>query len=168
MLAVLLTAAATAFAAVDPDAPRYDPDSAAGKEYALPLAQAREQAGGEPAGSGDGRAATPDESLFGDGITPARQRESSRPQSATGDGAGERAAGSKPAGGTAGAADPATGDGSAAGPGSSRVQPGVRSSAGSSGVSGVAVGAISGALVVLLAVGLTLLVRRRGSASTPA
>jgi len=32
----------------------------------------------------------------------------------------------------------------------------------------VAVGAISGALVVLLAVGLTLLVRRRGSASTPA
>ena len=167
MLAVLLTAAATAFAAVDPDAPRYDPDSAAGKEYALPLAQAREQAGGEPAGSGDGRAATPDEGLFGDGITPARQRDSSRPQSATGDGAGERAAGSKPAGGTAGAADPATGDGLAAGPGSSGVQPGVRSSAGS-GVSGVAVGAISGALVVLLAVGLTLLVRRRGSASTPA
>ena len=85
-LALVLLVVAAPPAAAQQDGVFVDPDSPAGKEYAVPLDQARDEASGE-GGGGSGK-----ESLFGEGIEPAPSGSGNRPNSK---GAGERGEGSR-------------------------------------------------------------------------
>jgi hypothetical protein len=97
LIALLLAVAAPPVAAQQ-DGVFVDPDSPAGKEYAVPIDQAR----GEAAGGGE--AAPGEEPLFGEGIEPP-SGDSANPQNS--EGTGKRDGGSREEGG-----DPRQGDGS--------------------------------------------------------
>lgn len=97
-VAALLLLVATPSAAAREDGVFVDPDSPAGKEYAVPIDQAR----GEAAGGGE--AAPGEEPLFGEGIE-SPSGGSANPQNS--EGAGKSDGGSRAEGG-----DPRQGDGS--------------------------------------------------------
>lgn len=139
-------------------APQYDPQSPAGKEYALPLAQAREQARAEPSqerGSTTTAAATVDDgALFGKGIAPAAKPSSGSPKTPSSRSADDDEQAPAVARGPSDPPDP---------PGA---EPAFGSKSESSEVSALVVGVLSGCGVLFLAMLLTLLIRIRPRSST--
>ena len=100
MAVCLLPACVATPAVAQEDGVHYDPDSPAGKEYAIPLQEARRVGGNDdaqvapPSGTGSGGSGGADETLFGAGVTaaagdgkdrPGRRKDKDRPDSRTDD-----------------------------------------------------------------------------------
>lgn len=150
MLVALLGTPAASGEAPGP-APQYDPNSPAGKEYALPLVQARRQARAEPSqerGATSPAATGDDGALFGAGIAPAAKPRSGSPKAPSSGADGDEQA-------------PAVASGPNDPPGPPGAEPASGSTSESSEISAVLVGVLSGCAVLFLAMLLTLLIRIR-------